>query len=82
MLNWFLRRLRLRCSFGCSDAVVGVYWFNEGCAARPKQRLQCLCAQHVVSAEPVGRMRCLAKLFELESWKNKGAAVAAPRSSR
>jgi hypothetical protein len=62
-----LRRLPfLRCTFGCRDAVVGVYWMNCGCAARNDQRFQPLCAQHLISAEPIDQMRCLIDIWPVE----------------
>lgn len=57
-----IRRCNLRCSFGCSHAV-GIYWMSDGCAARPKQRLQCLCAQHLIEAEPIRAMYCLVEIW-------------------
>jgi len=66
LLTRLLRRLPLRCSFGCKATVVGVYWFNAGCAARPKQRLQCLCVQHLINAEPIENMRCLIRIYPVE----------------
>ncbi len=68
LLARLLRRLRLRCSFGCENTVVGVYWFDAGCAARPEQRLQCLCVQHLISAEPVNNMRCLIPVYPVEQF--------------
>lgn len=66
-LDNLLRKLDLKCSFGCSHAV-GIYWMTKGCAARPKQRLQCLCAQHLISAEPIGNMNCLFEIWPVRGY--------------
>jgi hypothetical protein len=66
MLTHLFRWIGLRCSFGCQSTVVGIYWFNAGCAARPRQRLQCLCVQHLISAEPIDNMHCLVRIYPVE----------------
>lgn len=45
----------IKCRFGCSHRVVGLYWMPKGCVCWPDQ-VQALCAQHAVSAEPIGDM--------------------------
>lgn len=47
------------CRF-CSSPGVGVYHLPEGCVCHPGDRVQVLCAQHVVRATPVGDMTTLA----------------------
>ena len=45
----------VRCRFGCTTPVIGIYWMPRGCACHPDQ-VQALCAQHAVKAEPLAGM--------------------------
>jgi hypothetical protein len=47
---------RTGCSM-CADEAVFVCFMNQGCACRPDDRVQFLCAQHAHESEPLGSFR-------------------------
>lgn len=40
----------LKCRHGCSDSIVGIYYFPTGCVCSDEQ-VQALCLQHMKKAE-------------------------------
>ena len=53
------------CRFeGCQHPAVGEYSTPNGCACYPEDRVQKLCVQHAVTAEPLGAMT-LTTIFNL-----------------
>lgn len=61
-----VRYLSLKCCRGCSEPAIGIYWLNKGCACDTR-KLQWLCIQHLVKLEPIDKMKCLLKIYEIEN---------------
>ena len=40
----------LKCFHGCNDAIVGVYYFPDGCVC-DETKLQALCLNHMIKAD-------------------------------
>jgi hypothetical protein len=51
-----VERKETPCSFGHGDIAIARYALPRGCAARPDDRVQDLCAQHIASATPIEGM--------------------------
>lgn len=66
----FLRWLNLACSQQpCRGEVAGIYYFTRGCICN-KNKLQKLCAQHFIKAEPVSRMYCLKVILPIKGYSD------------
>jgi len=56
VIDWSL----LRCRFGGHAPAVALVATSSGCTCFPDDRIQALCAQHVISAEPLGSFELIA----------------------
>jgi len=56
VIDWSL----LRCRFRGHAPAVAVVATSSGCTCFPDDRIQALCAQHVISAEPLGSFELIA----------------------
>jgi hypothetical protein len=55
------------CRF-CSQPALALFNLPKGCACYPGDRQQALCAQHVITAEPLGEMT-LAEILDGSAWE-------------
>jgi hypothetical protein len=55
---------RLKCRFGCSSPVFGVYHLPEGCVCWPDP-VQALCLQHSITAQSTGPIEVIMPREEL-----------------
>lgn len=67
MFKYLLRYFNLKCSRGCKTEAVGVYYLNKGCYC-DSSKIQWLCAQHLVQLEPLGKMKCLVKIWPVKGF--------------
>lgn len=61
----------IRCSLAADDPAVAVYYTPNGCVARPDDRFQALCLQHIETDGIRGGARPILDLSAGETWSNQ-----------